>query len=184
MCLSSGTTTLSSPPENTLIFFFFHNSRTLCVWDVFKRWALSLCVFCSSKSPKGYRGNVKAWEGAWGGRNMKIFEDWCTELTLLSIAAQMTTSLSAPPLEILSKVPISGVVWMKFLQELYFWSWAYSYAELETPTNSSHLATKWPRREETGMWWASSWARLLRWLASFLCLGLSFDVVAHQPNND
>lgn len=130
--------------------FFFRNSRTLCVWDVFKRWALSLCVFCSSKSPKGCRGNVKAWEGAWGGGNMKIFEDWCTELTLLSIAAQMTTSLSAPPLEILSKVAISGAVWMKFLQELYFWSWAYSYAELETPTNSSHLATKWPRRGETG----------------------------------
>lgn len=62
----------------------------------------------------------------------------------------MTTSLSALPLEILSKVVISGVVWMKFLQELYFWSWAYSYTELETPTNSSHLATKWPRREETG----------------------------------
>lgn len=39
---------------------------------------------------------------------------------------------------------------MKFLQELCSWAWAYSYTKLEAPTNSSHLATKWPRREERG----------------------------------
>lgn len=33
--------------------------------------------------------------GMGGGGNMKLFEDWYTELNLLSRAAQMTTNLSA-----------------------------------------------------------------------------------------
>lgn len=107
-----------------------------------------MCAFHLPVSLKGCRGNGRAWVSVWGGGNMKIFEDWYTELNLLSIAAQMTTNLSAPPPEILSKAVVWGVVWMKFLQELYSWSWAYSYTKLEAPTNSSRLATKWPRRED------------------------------------
>lgn len=71
-----------------------------------------------------------------------MFEDWYSELNLLSITAQITTNSSAPPLDILTKV--------LFLRELYSWSWAYSYTKLEAPPNSSHLATKWPRREGKG----------------------------------
>lgn len=147
---------------------------------IFKRWALSVCIFHSSVSLKGSRGNVKAWVDAWDGGNMKIFEDRYTELNLLSIAAQMTTGLNAPPLEILGKVVVSGVVWMKFLQDQYSWSWVYLYTKLEASTAIWLQSGPGEKKQDV----MSSWAWLLRWLVSFLCLGLSFDVVAHQSKNN